>query len=619
MAIDDDNGNKVSDTGGRSYIVDGCDTMPKLFLKKCAERGDKIAMREKDFGIWQSYSWIDFRDRAFEIAHGLLALGLENGDVVSIHSEDCKEWMFADMGIMLCGGVVNGIYPTYQANQVAYTLTDSNCRFLFVEDEEQLDKYLEVEAELPNIEKVIVFDWKGLRGLKHDKVIPIERLYTLGQEYGRDHPGQVESIVAAGKWSDLALLVYTSGTTGPPKGSMIPQCYLLFQTTATADARQTDKDELLTYLPLCHIAERIFSACQPLASGACINFAESPETVARDFQELSPTIAFAVPRVWEKFYSRITTAMSEATWFGQWSYGLAMKIAFPRAKKLLAGKDPGVIDELLYRIADLLVFRNIKQLLGLDRARLSYTGAAPISNSLLEWFLTMGLPITEVYGQTEVGVVTVTRQKPLRQGTVGEAIDGVDIRLSDEGEILVRHPYQFYGYLNKPEKTAETIVDGWVHTGDVGEFDENRQLKITDRMKDIIITAGGKNVTPSLFENELKFSPYVSDAVVVGDRRKYLTCLVMIDKENVEHHAQTHSIPFTDYRSLCARSEIVELIELEVRKVNKRFSNVEQIKKFRLIDVLLTPEDEELTPTMKLKRSFVSNKYNDLIEDMYKR
>ena len=608
---------KQSVSGNGGFIVDGCDTMPKLFLKKSVERGDKVAMREKDFGIWQSYTWNDFRNRAFEIAHGLLSLGLESGDVVSIHSEDCKEWMFADMGIMLCGGVVNGIYPTYQANQVAYTLTDSNCRFLFVEDEEQLDKYLAVENELPNIEKVFVFDWRGLRGLQHDKVAPIERLYTLGQEYGRHHAGQIEDIVARGKPDDLALLVYTSGTTGMPKGSMISHRYMLFQTTATADLRQTDKDELLTYLPLCHIAERIFSVCQPLESGAVINFAESPETVARDFQELSPTLVFAVPRVWEKFYSRVTTAMSEATWLGKLCYQWGLKAGTPRARKLLDGKDPGLFDELAYRIANLLVFRNIKQLLGLDRARALYTGAAPISTSLLEWFLKLGLPITEVYGQTEIGVVTVTRQKPLRLGTVGEPIKGVDVRISEEGEILVRHAYRFDGYLNKPEKTAETIIDDWVHTGDVGEIDENGQLKITDRLKDIIITAGGKNVTPSLFENELKFSPYVSDAVVIGDKRKYLTCLVMIDKENVEHYAQTHSIPFTDYRSLCARPEIVELIDGEVRKVNQRFSSVEQIKKFRLIDVLLTPEDEELTPTMKLKRSYVSNKYNELIQDMY--
>jgi long-chain acyl-CoA synthetase len=607
----------TSTSNKHAWLVDGCDTMPKLFLKQCAVRGKKIAMREKDFGIWQNYSWSDYEARAFEIAHGLLSLGLTAGDVVSIQSEDCKEWVFADLGIMLAGGIINGIYPTYRAKQVGHALTDSACRFLFVEDEEQLDKFLETEDELPAIEKVIVFDWKGLRGLKHDKVMPIERLYTLGQEFGRENEGLVESIVEKSAPDDLAVLIYTSGTTGMPKGSMIPQRYLMFQTSVMVDFDISDSDETLTYLPLCHLAERVFSLCLPIAFGNIINFAESPETVGRDFQELSPTLIMAVPRVWEKFYSRITTAMSEATWFGRKSYELGMRISTARAEKLIDGKQPNWIDKLSYKLADLLVFKNIKELLGLNRARFLATGAAPVSTSLLKWYLIIGLPITELYGQTETGIVTITRQNRLRHGTVGEAIPPVEVKIDEHGEILVRHEYQFDGYLNLPEKTRETVVDGWIHTGDVGKIDENGQLHITDRMKDIIITAGGKNVTPSLFENELKFSPYVSDAVVIGDKRKYLTCLIMIDKENVEHHAQTHSIPFTDYRSLCARPEVVELIGEEIKAINASFSSVEQIKKYRLIDILLTAEDEELTPTMKLKRSYVSNKYNELIESMY--
>jgi long-chain acyl-CoA synthetase len=601
----------------RSYSVDGCDTLPKLFLKKSAERGNNVAMREKDFGIWQTYSWADYRERALEIAHGLLALGLKPGDVVSIQSEDCKEWVFTDLGIMLAGGIVNGVYPTYQSVQVSYTLNDSSCRFLFVEDEEQLDKFLEVEAELANVDKVIVFDWKGLRGLQHDKIMPIERLFTLGQSFGHENPRLVEKIVSRGKADDLALLIYTSGTTGMPKGSMIPQRYLMFQASLNVDFEQTEKDEILTYLPLCHVAERIFSICLPIAHGGVINFAESPETVARDFQELSPTFIFGVPRVWEKFYSRVSTAMSEATWIGKKSYALGLKLASGRADKLINRQEPGWLDILGYRIANACVFRNIKQLIGLDRARILFTGAAPISKSLLRWYLIIGLPITEAYGQTETGIVTMTRQDRLHQGTIGEPVPGVEVKLSSEGEILIRHDYLFDGYLNQPDKTRDTIVDGWVHTGDVGQFDDNGQLKITDRLKDIIITAGGKNVTPSLIENELKFSPYISDAVVIGDRRKYLTCLVMIDKENVEHYAQMNSIPFTDYRSLCARREIIDLIDAEVRLVNAHFSQAEQIKKFRLIDILLTAEDEELTPTMKLKRSYINDKYNGLIEDMY--
>jgi long-chain acyl-CoA synthetase len=603
---------------GKVIAIDGCDTLPKLFLKKTAERGDKIAMREKDFGIWQSYSWNDYRERAFEIAHGLLALGLRHGDVVSIQSENCREWLWADVGALLAGGVVNGIYPTYQSRQVEHTLSDSNCRFLFVEDEEQLDKYLAIESALPNIEKVYVFDWRGLRGFVHDKVANIEDLYVLGKAYGRDHAGQIEQIAGQGSGEDLAALIYTSGTTGLPKGAMLSQRYIVFQATLAPDyIRQTDTDEILTYLPLCHLAERAFSGWLPIAHGATINFAESPETVAQNLQELSPTYMFAVPRVWEKFYSRVTTAMSEATWFGRKAYDLALSIGMRRAEKLIADQPLSLLDRLAYGLADRVVFRNVKKLLGLDRARSAASGAAPISPSLLKWFLAIGIPIDELWGQTELGIVTTCRKGRFRLGTVGPAIPGTEVRIDDTGEIVARSDGQFDGYLNLPDKTAETIIDGWVHTGDVGELDEEGNLSITDRLKDIIITAGGKNITPSVMENELKFSPYISDAVIIGDKRKYLACLIMIDQENVEHYAQTHSVPFTDYRSLCSRAEIIALIDAEVTRVNKDFSSVEQVKKFRLIDVLLTAEDEELTPTMKLKRGFVGEKYSDLIEDMY--
>jgi len=601
-------------------LVDGCDTLPKLFLKKSKERGDRIAMREKDFGIWQSYSWTDYRMRAFEIAHGLLSLGLQRGDVVSIQSEDCREWLWADVGALLAGGVVNGIYPTYQPRQIEHMLVDSNCRFLLVEDEEQLDKFLEIEDMLPNVEKVFVFDWQGLRELEHDKVAPIEVLYELGRVFGQDNEGLIEDIAEQGKAGDLAALVYTSGTTGMPKGSMLSHRYIVFQMTLAPEyLRLTESDEILTYLPLCHIAERIFSGWLPIACGATINFAESPETVAQNLQELSPTYVFAVPRVWEKFYSRITTAMSEATWVGRMAYDIALRVGLRRADRLIAGTQLSLADRFCYSIANRLVFRNIKKVFGLDRARSAASGAAPISPSLLRWFLAIGIPIDEVWGQTELGIITSCRKGRFRFGTVGPAFPGTEVRIAENGEIIARSDGQFDGYLNLPEKTAETIVDGWVHTGDVGELDEEGNLSITDRLKDIIITAGGKNITPSVMENELKFSPYISDAVVIGDRRSFLTCLIMIDQENVEHYAQTHSVPFTDFRSLCARPEIVEMIGGEVSRVNSGFSSVEQVKKFRLIDVLLTAEDEELTPTMKLKRNYVSEKYNDLIETMYAR
>jgi long-chain acyl-CoA synthetase len=607
-------------TGKPDIIVDGCDTFAKLFLKKSMERGDAIAMREKDFGIWQSYSWNDYRDRAMEVANGLIAVGLQRGDVVSIQSEDCREWLWSDLGVLLAGGIVNGIYPTYQTRQVEHTLVDSNARFLFAEDEEQLDKFLEIEELLPNVEKVYVFDWRGLREFEHPKVAPFDDLLEIGRGHRINHPGAVEAIVEQGTNDDLIALVYTSGTTGMPKGSMLTNRYVLFQTKLAPDyLRQTADDEILTYLPLCHIAERLFSAWLPIAHGATINFAESPETVMQNLQELSPTYVFAVPRVWEKFYSRVTTAMSDATWIGRKTYEVALGIGYRRADKLIAAQTLSLWDKLSFALADRLVFRNVKKVLGLNRAHSACSGAAPISPSLLRWFLAIGLTIDELWGQTELGIITSTRNGVFRFGTVGPSFPGTEVRISDEGEIIARSHGQFEGYLNLPDKTATTIVDGWVHTGDVGELDEEGNLSITDRLKDIIITAGGKNITPSVMENELKFSPFISDAVIIGDQRKFLSCLIMIDQENVEHYAQTHSVPFTDYRSLCARPEIIELIDGELTRVNAAFSSVEQVKKFRLIDVLLTAEDEELTPTMKLKRSFVSEKYDNLISEMYSR
>ncbi len=599
-------------------LQDGCDTLPKLFLKKSAERGECIAMREKDFGIWQSYSWNDYRARAIEIAHGLLALGLQRGDVASIQSEDCREWLWADLGILLAGGVVNGVYPTYQVRHVEHGLRDSACRFLFVEDEEQLDKYLAIESRLPLIEKVFVFDWRGLRNLRHEKVQRIEDLYVLGREFGARNPGLIDSIVAAGSGDDLAALVYTSGTTGMPKGAMLSQRYIIFQTYLAPDYLQfRPSDEVLTYLPLCHIAERVLSGWLPIAHGFTINFAENAETIAQNLQELSPSYIFAVPRVWEKFYSRITTVMSEATWIGRKAYEMALAAGLRRADKLIAGRALSSADRVGFALADRLVFRNIRKVLGLNRTRAAASGAAPISPSLLRWFLAIGIAIDELWGQTELGIVTACRTGVFRFGTVGRAVPGTEVRIADSGEIIARSVGQFSGYLNLPEKTADTIVDGWIHTGDVGTLDDEGNLAITDRLKDIIITAGGKNITPSVIENELKFSPYISDAVVIGDKRKFLVCLIMIDQENVEHHAQTHSLPFTDYRSLCACAEVIALINEEVSRVNAGFSSVEQIKKFRLIDVLLTAEDEELTPTMKLKRSYVSDKYRELIDGMY--
>lgn len=597
--------------------IDGCDTLPKLFRQNCKKFGAKTAIREKDFGIWEAFSWLDYYDQARRVGCALLSLGIMPDDVVGVLSEDNKEWVFADLGIQCIRAVTHGLYPTLQEKQVAYQLNDSAAKVLFVEDEEQLDKFLLMQDELPVVQKVVVFDMEGLRRFNHDKVIGWDDFLTLGDENQTQLHAEYERRIDAGENEDIATLIYTSGTTGAPKGAMISHRFFLAQSDNYPEMPLGPGDEILTFLPLCHAAERIYSVSIPIRHGVTINIAESGETFNADIQEVAPTFIFAVPRVWEKFYSRISFIMNDATRFGRFAYDRALKISERRAALQAEGKPVPTTLKLAHKAADFLVLRNIRVELGLTRAHTIVSGAAPISARLLSWFNALGVTVQEIYGQTETGIVTATVPGKSPIGSIGRAMRNIEADLADDGEILIRSSSNFSGYLNQPEKTAETVINGWVHTGDVGKMDENGDLTILDRKKDIIITAGGKNITPSQLENEMKFSPYISDAVIIGDKRKYLTVLIMIDQETVEKYAQDKRIPFSNYKSLCANEDIIELIEGEVTKANSSVSPVEQVKKFRLIDVLLTAEDEELTPTMKLKRNEVERKYKDLIDTMY--
>jgi long-chain acyl-CoA synthetase len=598
--------------------VEGCDTIPKLFWHQVKARGARTAFREKDFGIWRATSWTQYGERSRWTGMGLVSLGLSRGEVVSVLAETVPEWLYADMGTMGAGGVTNGIYPTDSARQVEYILSDSASRFLFVEDDEQLDKFLEVRERCATVDKVFVFDMEGLSDFSDPKVMPFDVLLEAGRAYDAAHPGLWEKLVADSKAEELALLVYTSGTTGPPKGSMLAHRNVIFQImNADAFVPIEDGGEQLAFLPLCHIAERTFTTFLPLRSGAIANFAESIETVNDNVREVAPTLFFAVPRIWERFYSGIAIRMKEATWIGRKAYGWALGIGLKVAEAEIEGRKPSPFLALAYRIADFLVLDNLKRAIGMHRIRFAGTGAAPIAPDLIKWYRALGVDMREVYGQTENCGLATGMPARIKLGTVGTVAPNTEVKISAEGEILLKGPHVFMGYLNQPEKTAETVRDGWLHTGDVGFVDNEGYVKITDRMKDIIITAGGKNITPSEIENQLKFSPYISDAVVIGDRRKYLSCLVMIDYDNVSKYAQDENVPFTDFASLCRAAEINALISAEIEKVNREVARVETIKQFRLIEQQLTAEDDELTPTMKLRRKFVNEKYKEMIDGMY--
>ena len=604
----------------RPAVLTVADTIAKSFLKSVETRGDRPAIREKKFGIWQPTSWREWLQISKDIAFGLHASGFRPGDVASIIANAVPEWVYADMGILCAGGVSSGIYPTNSSVQVEYLINDSSTKVIFAEDEEQLDKILSCRSRCPTLQKIVVFDMEGLSGFIDPMVLSLAEFMALGRNHEQGNEALWDEMTGSRSASDLAILVYTSGTTGPPKGAMHSNRSVTHQMRHANDLfPSTDNEERLVFLPLCHVAERIGGYYVSLALGSVMNFAESPETVPDNLREVQPTAFLAVPRVWEKFYSGITIALKDATAFQNWMYRNALAIGNRVTEYKLQGDTPPLSLRLANGAAYYLVFRNIRRMLGLDRCRLAFTGAAPIAPDLIRWYLALGIDMREVYGQTEnCGVATVMPPERIKLGSVGKAAPWGEVAISPQGEILIRGDFLFMGYLNQPEKTAETIdAKGWLHTGDVGSIDNEGFVKITDRMKDIIITSGGKNITPSEIENQLKFSPYVSDAVVIGDKRPYLTCLLMIDQENVEKFAQDHDIPFTNYASLCRAPEIQDLIHREIEAVNVNFARVETIKKFYLIERQLTPEDEELTPTMKLKRSFVNKRYAAEINAMY--
>jgi long-chain acyl-CoA synthetase len=610
-----------AEPGSRPVLVDGADTIPRLFQHRCKQDPARVAHREKTLGIWRAFSWDDYWNHAKWIGLGLKRLGLKRGDVVQILSEDRKEWLYFDMGIQCVGGIASGIYTTDAATQVAYILKDSACRFLIVENEEQLDKFLEIPDGAPGVEKVIILEEEGLHALEGDRYMFLPELYALGQDEEKAAPGSFEAEIGQSAPEDVALLIYTSGTTGAPKGAMLSHENILAAMQAGLRELAVEPGaEQLCFLPLCHIFERNNSSYFPLAARSIVNFAESPETVFDNLREVSPQSFSAVPRVWEKVYSRVLILAQEATPLGRLAFSLSMKAGFARADAQAAGKSLGPIKGLAVGLADMLVFRNLRQLLGMDRLKQGISGAAPISPALLRWYRAVGVPIYEGYGMTEnAATCTVNRPAANRLGTVGPVMPGVTVRIADDGEIQSHGLTNFKGYWNLPEKTAETFTaDGWLRTGDIGRVDEAGFLTITGRLKDIIITAGGKNITPAEIESRLKFSHYIADAVVIGDKRKYLSCLVMIDQENVEKFAQDHKVPFSDFASLCRAPQVLDLIKAEVDQVNIEFARVEQIKDFRLIDVLLTAEDEELTATMKLKRATVEKRHKALIDDMYR-
>ena len=588
---------------------------------------DGVAMRAKRLGIWRGITWADYADHVDLVGHALLSLGIEAGDRVAIHSENRPEWLFADLGTNAVRGITVGLYPTNPATEVAYLLADSGARILIAEDQEQIDKALLVESQCPTLEHIIYLDPRGVATIDNPKLMGWEDFIDRGRAHRETDPRALEHLARESKPTDIVTLVYTSGTTGPPKGAMLSNANVEFASGVIVDGGglydppPNPGDVILSYLPLCHVAERAVTTWTNAVSGAVVHFAESIDTVTLNIREVQPTLFFAVPRIWEKLTAAVEVRMAGASRIKKLNYVVWMKVGQGIADSMLAnGGRHTLWSRIRYSVGYVFLYRSMRERLGLRRVRAAASAAAPISPEVLYFFFTMGVVINELYGMTEnSAVATSNRAGRIKLGTVGEAHPGVEVVLAEgTGEILTRHPGTFAGYWGKPEATAEAIdADGWLHTGDVGEWVGDTHLKIVDRIKDIIITAGGKNISPSEIENSLKASPFIREALVIGDQRAYLTALVGIEEDTVGQWARAKRIPYTTYRDLSEREEVLKLVQGIIAKVNEATARVENIRKFRMLTKALDHEDGELTATQKIKRSALTTAFAPLIDDMY--
>jgi long-chain acyl-CoA synthetase len=552
---------------------------------RAAETPDVVALREKNQGIWREITWAQYWDQAETFAHALVAHGIEKGDRVAIHSENRPEWLFTDVGSLAAGAAVMGLYPTNPTAEVEYLLRNSGSRILIVEDEEQADKVMVIpSADLPAVERIVYLEHRGVDAYDDPRLMSWDAFMATGREHRAANPDAIADRMAAASPDDLGYLVYTSGTTGPPKGAMLTLKNLEFGVTeltgeyGIAQPPPSPKDLIVSYLPLCHIYEKIFSVFYSVGPGVPIHFGESLDTLVPDMRDVQPTIVQGVPRIWERIHAAILVRLASASRLKKLNAAVWMKASRYIGRTLVAreGKH-NLLSRGLLAAGNVFLFRSLKDRVGLRRMRVGISAAAPISPEILQFFMGIGVPILEAYGMTEnTGGATVNPPRHIKLGTVGTPYRHVELRLDQEtNEILTRHDGVFAGYWNRPDETARALDDeGWLHTGDVGEWVDGSHMRIVDRIKDVIITSGGKNIAPSELENSLKTSPFIKEAIIIGDRRKFVSALIGIDFEVTSEWAQRKRIPHTTYRDLSEKPEVVALVKRAVEETNAKFASV---------------------------------------------
>jgi long-chain acyl-CoA synthetase len=581
---------------------------------------ERCALREKQLGRWREYSWREYLLRVNAFAEALRAHHITAGDRIGIIADNCPEWLFADIGAQSLGVLAAGIYTTNPPADVAYVLNHCRARILVCEDQEQVDKVVHGPEPLPHLERIVVLDAAGTRDYEDPRLIKWDDfLAPTLEQAAAISDADLHARLARLDDRAPAVIVYTSGTTGRPKGALLSAHNMLcLSDVYVEDLGGNADDQLISYLPLCHVAEKVFSEFTPLTSGATVHFGESLDTVRQDVVEVAPTVFLGVPRIWEKLHAGVDVAIRNTTPEKRALYRWALSIA----ERAFAASAAGRLSSALRAqraLADVLVLRALRERLGLGRCRLAYSGAAPIAPDLLRWFHMIGVPIMEAWGLTEsCGISHVNLPGACKIGTVGKPVRGVECRLADDDEVLIRGPHIFLGYLDDEAATRTTIdSQGWLHTGDLGDIDEEGFLSIIGRKKEIIITAGGKNLSPAKIENALKTSPYIKEAAAIGDGRPFISALIQIEADLVGDWATRQGLAFSGYEDLTCKHEVKQMIEREVQRANEQLARVEQVRAFRLMPQELHEDYGEVTATQKLKRNVVADKYARLIDDMY--
>jgi len=576
-------------------------------------------MRVKNRGIWQPFTWKDYYENVKYFSLALISLGMKRGDKISTLGENKPEIFWAELAIQAVGGTVVGIYTDCTPPEVKFFVKDSDSTFVVAHDQEQVDKLLQIKEELPLVKKVIYWDPKGLWNYDDPILISFTEMIDLGKGYEKNHSGLFEESIEKGDGKEIALICYTSGTTGLPKGAMISHKGLVTIAKAWCDVDHwSDQDRYVSFIPPGWIAEQAVGVAGQLVSGMEVNFPEEPETVQENIREIGPSILFFAPRLWENINRMIQAKITDTSPLRRWIYRLFLPVGYKTAAHRSSQKGLGLIFKVLYQAAHWMLFRPLKDRVGLSQIRCAYTAGSAVSPDIMNYFQAIGVNIKQVYGGSEQGLVTIHLDGQIKYETCGPPMPGVEIRLSQDGEIMIKGENIFSGYYKNLEATQEKIREGWYYTGDFGYIDEDRHLVVIDRMEDLKELKGGRKFSPQFAEIRLRFCPYIKDALVVGGVDKdQVTAIINIDLDNVGRWAEANRIPYTTFTDLSQKPEVVELVKKDIQRINKFLPEWSRIRKFVNLHKEFDADEAELTRTRKLRRTFVESRYSDLITALY--